>query len=81
MAHGMLENWRRPLGGRVALKRAYEREAHQFLRLGRARATQYAARQHLTGLDTDELRVFRVDAAGGIEPAGTLVTLAANESV
>jgi len=68
-------------GGRVALKRAYEREAHQFLRLGRARATRYAARQNLTGLDTDEFRVFRVDAAGGIEPAGTLVTLAATESV
>jgi len=68
-------------GDRVALKRAYEREAHQFLRLGRARATRYAARQNLTGLDTDEFRVFRVDGAGGIEPAGTLVTLAATESV
>ena len=68
-------------GSRVALKRAYERHAHQFLRLGRARATRYAARQNLTGLDTDEFRVFRVDGAGGIEPAGTLVTLAATESV
>lgn len=68
-------------GSRVALKRAYERHAHQFLRLGRARATRYAARQNLTGLDTDEFRVFRVDGTGGIEPAGTLVTLAATESV
>ena len=68
-------------GDRVALKRAYDREAHQFLRLGRARATRYAARQNLTGLDTDEFRVFRVDGAGGIKPAGTLVTLAATESV
>ena len=68
-------------GDRVALKRAYEREAHQFLRLGRARATRYAARQVLTGLDTDEFRVFRVDEGGGIEPAGTLVTLVATESV
>ena len=68
-------------GGRVALKRAYEREAHQFLRLGRARSTRYAARQILTGLDTDEFRVFRVDEAGDIASAGTLVTLAATESV
>lgn len=68
-------------GGRVALKRAYEREAGQVLRLGRARNTRYAARQGLTGLDTDEFRAFRVDAAGNIAPAGTLVTLAATESV
>jgi len=34
-----------------------------------------------TGLDTDEFRVFRVDEAGGIEPASTLVTLVATESV
>lgn len=68
-------------GDRVALKRAYEREAHLFLRLGRARATRYAARQNLAGLDTDEFRIFRVNRVGGIESAGTLVTLAATESV
>ncbi len=68
-------------GDRVALKRAYEREAHQILRLGRARSTRYAARQVLTGLDADEFRVFRVDEAGDIAPTGILVTLAATESV
>jgi len=68
-------------GGRVTLKRAYEREAHQILRLGQARSTRYAARQVLTGLDTDEFRVFRVDETGDIAPAGTLVTLVATESV
>jgi len=68
-------------GGRVALMRAYEREPHQFLRLGRARSTRYAAREILTGLNTDEFPVFRVDEAGDIAPAGTLVTLVATESV
>jgi len=68
-------------GGRIALKRAYEQDEQQILRLGRARATRYAARQILTGLDTDEFRVFRVDEAGGIVPAGRLVTLVATESV
>ena len=68
-------------GSRVALMRAYERDAHQFLRLGQARSTRYAAREILTGLNTDEFPVFRVDVAGGIVPAGTLVTLVATESV
>jgi hypothetical protein len=66
---------------RGTLKYAYEREAPHILRLGRARATRYAARQNLTGLDTDEFPVFRVDEAGRIVPAGTLVTLVATESV
>ena len=68
-------------GDRVALMRAYERESDRILRIGRARATRYAARQNLTGLDTDEFPIFRVDATGGIEPAGSLMTLAATESV
>jgi HipA-like C-terminal domain len=66
---------------RGTLLYAYEREARHVLRLGRARATRYAARQNLPGLDTDEFPVFRVDEAGNIRPDGQLVTLAATESV
>lgn len=66
---------------RDTIANAYEREVRQILRLGRARATRYAARQNLSGLGTDEFPVFRVDEAGGISPAGTLVTLVATESV
>ncbi len=66
---------------RETLSNAYEKEARRILRLGRGRATRYAARQNLTGLNTDEFPVFRVDEAGRIAPAGTLVTLAASESV
>jgi hypothetical protein len=66
---------------RETLSNAYEKEARHILRLGRGRATRYAARQNLTGLNTDEFPVFRVDEAGRIAPAGRLVTLAASESV
>ncbi len=66
---------------RVTLKNAYEREAREILRFGRARSTRYAARQILTGLQTDEFPVFRVDQYGAIAAAGTLITLAASESV
>jgi len=66
---------------RVTLMKAYDREADQILRFGRARRTRYAARRILTGLDTDEFPVFRVDEAGSLGPAGELVTLEATESV
>lgn len=66
---------------RVTLKNAYEREAGEILRLGRARRTRYAARQILAGLQTDEFPVFRVDERGAIQAAGTLITLVASESV
>jgi hypothetical protein len=64
---------------RVTLMNAYRRQARQLLRLGRARSTLYAARRRLTGLDTDEFPTFRVDDTGQIAPAGTLITLAANQ--
>jgi len=66
---------------RVTLMKAYDREADQILRFGRARRTRYAARRILTGLDTDEFPVFRVDEAGSLGHAGELVTLEATESV
>ena len=66
---------------RATLMNAYRREANQLLRLGRARATQYAARHIATGLTTDEFPAFRVDDTGRITPAGTLITLAGNETV
>jgi len=66
---------------RATLANAYRREIRQVLRFGQARATRYAARQILPGLDTDEFPVFRVDEAGNIRPAGQLVTLVATESV
>lgn len=66
---------------RGTLSNAYEREAPRILRLGRARATRYAARQNLAGLDNDEFPVFRVNQAGTIRRAGKLVTLVATESV
>jgi len=66
---------------RATLMNAYRREANQLLRLGRARATQYAARQIATGLSADEFPAFRVDDTGRITPAGTLITLAGNETV
>ena len=66
---------------RTALADAYHREANQLLRLGRARATRYAARRIGTGLTTDEFPTFRIDETGQIAAAGTLITLAANETV
>ena len=66
---------------RVTLMNAYDREAGEILRFGRARRTQYAARQILTGLDTDTFPVFRVDETGSLHRAGDLVTLAATESI
>ena len=66
---------------RETLANAYRREVGQVLRFGQARATRYAARQSLPGLDTDEFPVFRVDEGGNIRPAGQLVTLVATESV
>jgi HipA-like C-terminal domain len=68
-------------GQRVALKRAFDKDAGRVLRLGRARATRYAARRTMPGLSADEFPVFRVSAAGKIMPAGTLITLEADESV
>jgi len=66
---------------REALSLAYDRENRQILRLGQGRATRYAARQNLPGLDTDEFPVFRVDEGGDIQRDGQLVTLVATESV
>lgn len=66
---------------RETLANAYRREARQILRFGQARATRYATRQNLPGLDTDEFPVFRVDEGGDIQPDGQLVTLVATESV
>ena len=66
---------------RVTLKNAYEREAGDILRLGRGRRSRYAARRVYAGQQADEFPVFRVDEAGTIRPAGTLITLAASESV
>lgn len=66
---------------RETLANAYRREAREILRFGRARATRYAARQTLPGLDANEFPVFRVDESGDIHSAGDLVTLAATESV
>ena len=66
---------------RETLANAYRREARRVLRFGQARATRYAARQNLPGLETDEFPVFRVDEGGNIRPAGQLVTLVATESV
>ncbi len=66
---------------RATLKNAYEREGRRILRLGRARSTRYAARRVLPGLASDEFPVFRVDESGGAASVGTLITLAADESV
>ena len=66
---------------RDTVARAYERERSRVLRLGRARATRYAARKIYTGLDTDTFPVFRVDETGELHSAGELVTLEAAESV
>jgi len=66
---------------RETLANAYRREARQVLRFGQARATCYAARQNLPGLDTDEFPIFRVDERGDIRRDGQLVTLVATESV
>ena len=66
---------------RETLANAYRREVRQVLRFGQARATRYAARQNLPGLDTDEFPIFRVDERGDIQRNGQLVTLVATESV
>jgi len=66
---------------RAGLRLAYEQEEESVLRFGRARGTQYAARQNFTGLSADEFPVFRVDEAGKIAAAGELVTLTGNQSI
>lgn len=66
---------------RAGLLYAYQREADRVLRFGRARNTRYAARQSFSGLNTDEFPVFRVDEAGKIAAAGTLITLVGNQSI
>ncbi|MDZ7769964.1 MAG: HipA domain-containing protein [Woeseiaceae bacterium] len=66
---------------RETLANAYRREARQVLRFGQARATRYAGRHQLPGLETDEFPVFRLDEGGNIRPADQLVTLVATESV
>ncbi len=66
---------------RDTIANAFQREAGQLVRLGRARTTRYAARHKLYGLDTDEFPVFRVDEAGKVAPVGRLLTLAGSESV
>ncbi len=66
---------------RAGLLHAYRREANSVLRFGRARNTRFAARQKLTGLNTDEFPVFRVNEVGKIAPAGQLITLAGQQSI
>ena len=66
---------------RSTLTWAYRRESEHLLRLGRARATRYAVRHTYSGLEANELAVFRVDETGIIARAGQLVTLAGSESV
>lgn len=66
---------------RDTVAKAYEREQQNVLRLGRARATRYAARRALSGLESDTFPVFRVDEMGALNRAGELVTLEASESV
>ena len=66
---------------RAGLLHAYRRESERVLRFGRARGTRYAARQNFTGLNTDEFPVFRVDEAGKIAAAGTLITLVGEQSI
>lgn len=66
---------------RSTLTRAYQRDSERILRLGRARATRYAARQTYPGLNVDEFHVFRIDEVGNIARAGQLVTLVNHQSV
>ena len=66
---------------RSTLLRAFRREEARLIRIGRARSTHYAARRTRPGLAADEFPVFRVNRDGNIERDGSLVTLAADESV
>jgi hypothetical protein len=66
---------------RAGLLHAYRRETDRVIRFGRARNTRYAARQSLTGLNTDEFPIFRVDEAGKIAPAGELITLVGDQCI
>jgi hypothetical protein len=66
---------------RAALLHAYRREVDSVIRFGRARNTRFAARQRLTGLNSDEFSVFRVDEAGKIANAGQLITLVGHQSI
>jgi hypothetical protein len=50
------------------------------LRIGRARATQYAWRQAWQNLDSSRFPVFRVTESGAAVSAGTLMTLAGRQS-
>ena len=50
------------------------------LRIGRARATQYAWRQAWQHLDSSRFPVFRVTESGAAVSAGTLMTLAGRQS-
>jgi hypothetical protein len=66
---------------RAGLLLAYRREANHVIRFGRARNTRFAARQALTGLNTDEFPIFRVNQDGKINSAGRLITLAGQQSI
>lgn len=58
------------------------RDAGQDLvRIGRARATQYAWRLNWPGLERSQFPLFRIDETGAAESAGELITLAARQSV
>jgi hypothetical protein len=48
-------------------------------RIGRARATRYALREHRAALPDIELPVYRIDARGDVIPVGRLVTLASDQ--
>ena len=66
---------------RSTLTRAYKRESSALIRIGKARATRYAARHILPGLSTDQFPLFRVDRRGRITSAGQLFTLVGGQSL
>ncbi len=65
----------------ATLMRAVHGAQPDVIRIGRARATRYGLRRAWPGLDTSTFPVFRISEQGFARPAGTLVTLAAHQTV
>lgn len=65
---------------RSTLTRAFEREP-ELIRVGHARATAYALPVCWQGLNQDRYPIYRIDETGQPHDAGSLVTLAGNESL
>jgi hypothetical protein len=65
----------------ATLMRMVRDAGQDVVRIGRARATQYALRQQWPNLDSSRFPLFQITSTGAALSAGELITLAARQSV